>query len=437
VTVRICVAISVRDGEAFLAEAIESVLGQTHTDVELRIYDNLSSDASAAIIGRYLADPRVSFTVNDFDLGYYGSLNRALAETSAPLFVPFAADDVMEPENLAAKLAVIERTGAGFAHSPVLLIDPAGAVIGDLGRIAEPVECFAAPEFFRLCAPVNCVTCPSTLIRTDALRALGGFDGRVPYCADWLAWMRLSLRHPVGMVHAPLVRWRQHPDSGTSDSLKSAAYARDDPASLALALADDAFPAAWDRLRAPMLAACLARTAAHLERDGHRRVAAGHAAYELALRAIMLAPGDESLRSLLIELARRAQLQPPRVPIHAVASPAPEREQIAAAVASARAIDRAQLLGTFAVTVAPDLVDRVLPLLEQVLADGPDVGIDLVPAASPEALLLPGVLALAPFASPEAARAEAAGVPVLAGLSPDPFARDADPARWETLPIAG
>jgi glycosyltransferase involved in cell wall biosynthesis len=148
-TVRICVAISVRDGEAFLAEAIESVLAQTHRDLELRIYDNLSSDGSAAIVEGYLDDPRVAFTVNDFDLGYYGSLNRALAETTAPLFVPFAADDVMEPENLAAKLAVIERTGAGFAHSPVLLIDPAGAVLGDLGRIAQPVECFAAPEFFR------------------------------------------------------------------------------------------------------------------------------------------------------------------------------------------------------------------------------------------------------------------------------------------------
>ena len=127
---RVCVAISVRNGERFIAEAIESVLGQSHSDLELRIYVNLSTDASAEIACRFLADPRVSYTANEFDLGYYGSLNRALHETSAQLFVPFAADDVMEPANLELKVAAIERTGAGFAHSPVLLIDPNGAAIG-------------------------------------------------------------------------------------------------------------------------------------------------------------------------------------------------------------------------------------------------------------------------------------------------------------------
>ena len=48
-SVRVCVAISVRNGEQFIAEAIESVLDQTHTDLELRIYDNLSTDTSAQI----------------------------------------------------------------------------------------------------------------------------------------------------------------------------------------------------------------------------------------------------------------------------------------------------------------------------------------------------------------------------------------------------
>jgi hypothetical protein len=436
VNVRVCVAISVRNGERFIAEAIESVLAQSHGDLELRIYDNQSTDSSAEIASRYLADARVSYTANAFDLGYYGSLNRALLETSAPLFVPFAADDVMEPANLELKLAAIERSGAAFAHSPVLLIDPDGAVIGDLGRISEPTETFPQREFFRLCAPVNCVTCPSTLIRSDSLRALGGFDGRVPYCADWLAWMRLCLRHPVAMVHEPLVRWRQHPESGTSDSLRSASYAREDPASLAMALADEAFPAEWGALRSPMLAACLARTACHLERDGHRRVAKGHAAYELALHALTLVPGDAALRSLVTRLAQEADLRPPAMPFHAVAWPAVERDQIAAALAQARDLDRVGLLGSFAIAIRPDLVGDAVPMLEALLADGPDVGIDLVPAETPHELLVPGVLALVPSGSPQAALAEAAGVPVLAGVPPSPFARPADPARWETLQAA-
>ena len=57
-------------------------------------------DGSARVARRYLSDPRVSYTANDRDLGYYGSLNRALHETACPLFVPFAADDLMAAENL-------------------------------------------------------------------------------------------------------------------------------------------------------------------------------------------------------------------------------------------------------------------------------------------------------------------------------------------------
>jgi hypothetical protein len=124
------------------------------------------------------------------------------------------------------------------------------------------------------------------------------------------------------------------------------------------------------------------------------------------------------------------------MPFHAVAWPPVEPDQIAAAVAGARELDRAHLLNSFAIAIRPDLVDRAVPMLEAVLADGPDVGIDLVPAQTPLDLLVPGVLALAAFGSPEAAMAESAGVAVLAGLTPDPFARPADPARWETLPVA-
>jgi len=423
----VCVAVSVRDGEAYLAEAIESVLAQTHRDLELRIYDNLSRDASAEIARRYLSDPRVTCTTNERDLGYYGSLNRALHETACPLFVPFAADDVMAPENLARKVASIESSDAGFAYSPVHMIDEAGAVVGELGRPAEPLEAYPAPTFFGLVAPVNSVTCPSVVASSEALRDIGGFDGRIPYCADWFAWLRLSLRHTVAYVDGHLVGWRQHAESGTSDSLRSAVYATEDPAALAAALADPALPPSWNSVRGRTLAACVTRMAAHLERDGHRRAADGHAAYALAARALCMTPGDAELRNLFSWLVTRAGLSAPTLPFHAVATPAPG--QMAAAIAHARELDAAGLLAGFAIGVRPQDVDATVAAIETLLAGGPDIGIDLVPAAQPSDLLMPGSVALAPFGSPSAAAAEARGVPALLHGLPDPFSRPADPSR--------
>jgi hypothetical protein len=430
---RVCVAISVRDGREFLSEAIESVLGQQFTDLELRLYDNRSTDGSGAIAQAFLTDPRVSYTANEDDLGYYGSLNRALAETRAEYFVPFAADDVMQPSNLAAKLPLLDSTGAGFAHSPVATIDAGGHPLGELGAQNDQLAVYPAPTFFLRCAPVNSITCPSVAARTDALRAGGGFEERLPYCADWLAWMRLALRHDVAMVHQPLVHWRQHADTGTAASLHSASYAIQDPAALRAALADPAcYPAGWNGLRDPLEAACLTRLATHLERDGHRAAAAGPSATAMAVEALARAPHERALCDLVHGLARASGMSPAYVPFDLVAAPGGDPAALADAALLARRLRRGGLLRSLAVTVPDGWLEQTAAALEHDLLEHGDLDIDLVGASDAGPLLRPGTLAAAVLGSPEAALAEGLGRPV-AGLHwPDPLADDAPaaPHSW-------
>jgi hypothetical protein len=102
-------------------------------------------------------------------------------------------------------------------------------------------------------------------------------------------------------------------------------------------------------------------------------------------------------------------------------------------VAHARRLDEAGLLSSFALGARPGDVDRLVALVEPELAAGPELGIDLVSGDNPEELWVPGTVALAPFGSQQAAAAEARGVPALLHSMPDPFARPADPHRYETL----
>jgi hypothetical protein len=183
-----------------------------------------------------------------------------------------------------------------------------------------------------------------------------------------------------------------------------------------------------------MLAACFARMAEHLERDGHRRAGAGgHAAYALAAHALSLAPGEASLRALFAGGVSRAGLTAPALPFDAVALPGCDRAEVAAAVDHARRLDEAGLLSSFALGARPCDVDRLVALVEPELAAGPELGIDLVSGEDPRELWVPGSVALAPFGSEQAAAAEARGVPALLHSMPDPFARPADPRRYETL----
>ena len=67
---RVSVITTVRNGERFLAAAIESILAQSFTDFEYLLVDDASTDGSGAIIARYAAeDARIvplhkAFSVN-------------------------------------------------------------------------------------------------------------------------------------------------------------------------------------------------------------------------------------------------------------------------------------------------------------------------------------------------------------------------------------
>ena len=88
----ISVAMSVYNGERFLAEAIESVLGQRFDNFEFLILDDGSSDSTRDIISTYAAiDQRIRPIFRE-NRGLVASLNQLLAE---------AADDPNEPVKVA------------------------------------------------------------------------------------------------------------------------------------------------------------------------------------------------------------------------------------------------------------------------------------------------------------------------------------------------
>ena len=342
---RVCVALPVRDGQDYFALAIESVLRQEGVDLEVRVLDNGSRDASLALAQAYAeVDPRVVVASNPFDLTYYGSLNRALAETGAEYFVPFASDDIMYPGNLAAKVAALEETGAALAGSSADMIAADGTPLDRLcPDHRETPRLTPAPHFFRRLVPENAIACQAAVVRTAALRAIGGFDVRSYYAADWLAWMRLSLRHAVVTLPEALIANRVHPRTITQTGNAVGANARDVPATLALAFDDEHLPEEWQGLRAPLVSASYCLMATALQDAGMLRAADGWAAYLSMLRALAWAPDDAPVRDEALRQIAAAGLHPLDLPCEAVAvapSTATEALALAAGVRAARAAGR-------------------------------------------------------------------------------------------------
>lgn len=128
-TPRVSVIMAVRNAEAHLAEAIDSILGQSLTDFEFLIVDDASDDGTPALLDAYAAkDPRIRLLRNETNIGPYPSANRALERARAPLIARMDGDDISLPERLARQVAFLDR------HPDHLLVGCGYFSIDDAGR---------------------------------------------------------------------------------------------------------------------------------------------------------------------------------------------------------------------------------------------------------------------------------------------------------------
>ena len=89
----ITVLIPTHNGEAFVADAIESILGQNFQLWELVIGDDASTDGTRTVVERYLHDPRIRFFQNPVNVGMAANWNRCLALVATRYFMLLGQDD--------------------------------------------------------------------------------------------------------------------------------------------------------------------------------------------------------------------------------------------------------------------------------------------------------------------------------------------------------
>jgi glycosyltransferase involved in cell wall biosynthesis len=152
-------AIPVRDGEAYLAETIESVLAQSQPCDQLIVVDNGSSDRSAEIAAEF--GPRVEI-VNEPRPGIGPARNAALHAARGDYVAFLDADDLWEPEKTALQLAA-------FAAEPGLQL-----VFGHVRQFVSPDLLDEDAEGLRVPAdPQPGQHIGATLARREAIEAIG------------------------------------------------------------------------------------------------------------------------------------------------------------------------------------------------------------------------------------------------------------------------
>lgn len=147
---RLTVGLPVYNGENFLAEALDSLLGQSYEDFELIISDNASTDSTADICRRYAKqDSRIRYMRQSSNIGAAPNHNFVVEHGRGEFFKWAASDDLYARDLLGQCVAALdEYPHIVLAHSLSAVIDSAGSVT-KLVKYRVQTSSPHAPERFR------------------------------------------------------------------------------------------------------------------------------------------------------------------------------------------------------------------------------------------------------------------------------------------------
>jgi hypothetical protein len=202
-TPRVSVVLPVRNGAAFLEQALESVLSQTLRELELIVVDDGSTDRTPEILADVAVRDRRVRLLSGGRSGVIPALNEGCAAADAPFIARLDADDVALPERLERQVAVLDaRSEVGLVGGAYFTIDEAG---GRRGTFRPPTDDAALRA--RL-AKYNVFASSAVTFRRDAFERAGGY--RLALAEDYDLWLRISERWQLAAVPEPVLEYRYH-----------------------------------------------------------------------------------------------------------------------------------------------------------------------------------------------------------------------------------
>ena len=190
----ISVIISTYNRRPLLAEAVESVLAQSHADLELIIVDDGSTDDTDT----YLQSVRLKDArVKPIYKSHIGNISRVFnvgVETAQGDWIAFlGSDDLWLPNKLKRQLdALSNAPECRWCYSDFTTIDEGGRpILRPSGKPFHPYSGWITHQLITFDATVASQTC---LIAHDLLTQAGPFDPDVIHGQDYELLLRISLK---------------------------------------------------------------------------------------------------------------------------------------------------------------------------------------------------------------------------------------------------
>lgn len=203
----ISIVLPVFNGVSFLAGSIESCLKQTHSNLELIVVDDASTDSTPDVIARYCQqDARVRYVRNPANVKLPASLNRGFQLARGSLLTWTSDDNEYFPEALAEmSRSLVRHPRVGLVYADMMLMNKDGRDFG-VARQQPPSQ-----MGFRGNVVGGCF-----LYRRELGETLGPYPTDLFLVEDYYYWLRAVDLGRLLRIPKTLYRYRTHEQSLSS-----------------------------------------------------------------------------------------------------------------------------------------------------------------------------------------------------------------------------
>lgn len=212
----ISVLMPVYNAEKYLAKAVESILQQTFSNFEFVIFNDGSTDKSLKILQHYAAQDSRIRLISRENKGLVATLNEGISIINTPLIARMDSDDIALPDRFAIQKNYMDN------HLDVVCVGGGCRVIDGKGRYLVNADIKTGYEIVEKLAlqGISPICHPSAMIRTEALKQVGGYLPKDYPAEDLALWLRLSEIGKIDNVPEVVLEYRIHDQSISTSNHK-------------------------------------------------------------------------------------------------------------------------------------------------------------------------------------------------------------------------
>jgi glycosyltransferase involved in cell wall biosynthesis len=198
------------NSEVYIAEALESVLAQTYTNIEIIVWDNQSTDNTADIVKSY-DDDRIFYHKSDEHTLLGEARNKAIEMSSGELIAFIDSDDIWLKNKLELQVPLFSEPEIGLVYADTIIFNNTGRH----KLMSEQTKPVSGRDVCDLALNYS-ISLESAVARKSALDSLDTlFDARFNAIEEYDLFVRLASRYSIGYVPLALSKWRVHGNSIT------------------------------------------------------------------------------------------------------------------------------------------------------------------------------------------------------------------------------